>query len=352
MNEYYIAWWNLENLFSIEDYPNRHPWLERYLGRELDGWSPEVLKRKISQLASVITRMNDGQGPDLVGVCEVENEDVLQQLIDAIPLKERRYRFVHHNSDDKRGIDVAFIYDSRRFSTKSDEVFHHIIQKRTATRDLFQVNFYTKPNNNLLICIGNHWPSRSGGVLQSEPYRMIAAETLSYWMTRIHQIYAERDLAAGIVESKSRAVPPPVLVMGDFNDEPFNRSITDYALGLRLEDRVNSRRARNPYLLNLMWPLMGSGHVTHMYNGDPNMFDQFLVNRGVLDRESKIKLARINMGGRTVPYVGIINFEDMRLERGSNRNGPKRFGRPAKGYDPDGFSDHFPVAIKLVEDPT
>ena len=112
MNEYYIAWWNLENLFSIEDYPNRHPWLERYLGRELDGWSPEVLKRKISQLASVITRMNDGQGPDLVGVCEVENEDVLQQLIDAIPLKERRYRFVHHNSDDKRGIGRLYLRQS------------------------------------------------------------------------------------------------------------------------------------------------------------------------------------------------------------------------------------------------
>ena len=349
MNEYFVAWWNVENLFSVEDDPSRHEWLERYLGKELAGWDDGVLATKVDQLASVITRMNDGRGPDLLGVCEVENEAVLQQLVDAIHLPGRSYRVIHHDSGDKRGIDVAFIYDGRRFKTKSREVFHHIIQKRTATRDLFQVNFYTKPMGNLLICIGNHWPARSGGVLESEPYRMLAGETLSYWMTRIHQIFAENAVNEGLVESESKAIPPPVLVMGDFNDEPFNRSLSTYALAERLERKVRSRRSRNPYLLNLMWPLMGAGHLTYMYSGEPHMLDQFLVNRGMLDRDSPIELARIKMAGRRVPYVGIIKFPDMMIESGTNRGGPRRFGRPARHFDPTGFSDHFPIAIKIRE---
>lgn len=349
MNEYFIAWWNVENLFSIENDPNRHPWLDRYLGRELAGWDADVLQQKISQLASVITRMNDGLGPDLLGVCEVENEAVLNQLVDRISLPGRSYRVIHHDSGDKRGIDVAFIYDSKRFRTRASEVFHHIIQKRTATRDLCQVNFYTRPRGNLLICIGNHWPARTGGVLESEPYRMLAGETLSYWMTRIHQIFAEQAVAAGRAESESKSVPPPVLVMGDFNDEPFNRALTHYALAQRIERKVKSRRSKNPYLLNLMWPLMGSGHVSYMYEGQPHMLDQILVNRGLLDRDSPLELSRIQLAGRPVPHVGIVKFEDMQIQSGSNRNGPKRFGRPARHFDPEGYSDHFPVAIKIRE---
>ena len=319
------------------------------LVRELAGWSEDILANKISNLASVIMRMNDSQGPDLLGVCEVENRRVLSQLVQAIDLPERNYEVVHHNSSDKRGIDVAFVYDANRLRVNPSEIFHHIIQKRTATRDLLQVNFYTKPQDNLLICIGNHWPSRAGGVLESAPYRMLAGETLSYWMKRIHEIYAERDLDEGKVDRLSQALPPPVLVMGDFNDEPFDRSMTDYALALRDERRVRSRRSRNPYLLNLMWPLMGSGHFTHEYNGSPNMIDQFLVNRGMLDSESTIKLARISMTGKQLPFVGIVKFIDMVSDRGVRKDAPRRFGRPSKYFDPEGFSDHFPIAIKLLE---
>lgn len=348
MSEYFIAWWNLENLFAEVDH-DRHPWLQRYLGHELAGWDREILDRKVTQLASVIRRMNDGRGPDLMGVCEVENESVLRRLLAAIDLPDRQYDVVHHNSPDKRGIDVAFIYDRTRFSIRPDEVFHHVIQKRTATRDLLQVNFYTRPQNNLLICIGNHWPARIGGTLDSEPYRMLAAETLSYWMTRIQDIFAERAVAQGRADSRSSAVPPPVLVMGDFNDEPLNRALTHYALAERVERKVKSRRSRKPYLLNLMWPLMGSGQMTYVFDGTPHILDQFLVNRGMLDAESPLELARVRVSGEEVPYVGIVKFED--TTESGNPRGPKRFGRPAKPsqFDPDGYSDHFPIAMKLIE---
>ena len=351
MNEYFLAWWNLENLFSIENDPDRHEWLEKYLGRELDGWTASILEAKIQQLASVILRMNEGQGPDLLGVCEVENRAVLDQLVESIHIPGRAYRVVHHDSDDKRGIDVAFIYDSKRLKTKAGETFHHVIQKRTATRDLLQVNFYTKPLGNLLICVGNHWPARTCGVLESEPYRMLAGETLSYWMSRIHEIFADRDVEAGVVEKASRAIPPAVVVMGDFNDEPYNRSLTEYALAERIERKVASRRSRKPYLLNLMWPLMGGGHATYMYEGEPGILDQILVNRGLLDRDSPLQVARISKGNRAVPFVGIVRFAEMILTKGKNRGGPKRFSRPtSRDFDETGFSDHFPVALKVIEE--
>jgi hypothetical protein len=135
MAEYSIAWWNLENLFDIQKSKDRPKWLKRSLSRELSGWTASVLNRKLAQLASIIMKMNDGQGPDLLGVCEVENRAVLDKLVAALSPLGRSYQVVHHDTEDHRGIDVAFIYDAGQFT--AHEQFHHIILKRSSTRDLF-----------------------------------------------------------------------------------------------------------------------------------------------------------------------------------------------------------------------
>jgi len=325
--DYYIAWWNVENLFARKNDPDRPEWLATRLAKELDGWTQAVVNRKISQLAGVIAQMNSGSGPDILGVCEIENRAVLQQLVGAIGLSHRRYKIAHHNMRDKRGIDVAFIYDSRRVKTSESEWFDHVVLKRNATRDLFQVNFYTRPGNRRLICIGNHWPSRLGGVLQSEPYRILAAETLSYWLERIKDLHANDP------------VEPAVLVVGDFNDEPASRSLVEYALSERVATRVKSRRSTKPYLLNLMWPLMGQGVGTHYYEGLPGVLDQILVNRPLLRSESPLRV-------RT-DSAEVLQLAEMRTTKG-----PKRFGRPSntKSYDETGFSDHYPISVVVRED--
>ncbi len=351
MREYYLAWWNVENLFSVEDDPNRPVWLQKQLAAELKGWDQTTLDAKIAQLAKIIMQMNGGAGPDILGVCEVENEAVLNQLVAALAPLGRRYRVAHYDTSDQRGIDVAFIYDHRRFKTKSSEMFHHVILKRSSTRDLFQVNFYTKPARNLLICIGNHWPSKLGGELESEPYRILAGETLSYWMARIHELFAEKAVADGLATSLTRAVPPPVLVMGDMNDEPFNRSLTHYALSQRDERRVKSRRSRNPYLWNLMWPLMGKGVPTHVFGGTPGVLDHMLVNRGLVDSESPLKIKRVTVDGKLTPALEILRFPEATIRHGASAGGPRRFSRPSKGdFDVNGFSDHFPLALRIIED--
>jgi endonuclease/exonuclease/phosphatase family metal-dependent hydrolase len=329
MTEYFVAWWNVENLFSVEDDPNRIPWLAEKLKGELKGWTRTVLDKKLAQLAKVISSMNGGLGPDLLGVCEVENKAVLDQLVAALKPLGRAYKVVHHDTSDQRGIDVAFLYDLARFTTKAKEVFSHTVLRRTGTRDLFQASFYTKPNKNRLVVIGNHWPARSEGQYESEPYRMLAGETLSYWLERIREV----------LKQQATDPEPAVLVMGDFNDEPFNRSMTEYALGQRTDRLVKSKRAESPYLLNLTWPLMATGGATHVFGSERTMLDQMLANRGFFSDESPWRVKDNS--------TEIVLFPD-HLDRNQS---PRRFGRPSSrsSFDETGFSDHLPVACRIVE---
>lgn len=328
MKEYYLAWWNLENLFDIENAPNRLDKLNRVLQGELKGWTEEVLKTKISQLAKVICQMNNGKGPDLMGVCEVENRAVLERLLGALSSLGRKYQIAHHDTSDKRGIDVAFIYDEELFHTTPQDQYSHFILKRTATRDLFQVNFTTRHKNQPLIIVGNHWPSRSGGVLHSEPYRMLAGETLSYWNKRI---------------TEERGKDIAVVCMGDFNDEPFNRSLTEYCLAVQNQEKV--LRGREAWLLNLMWPFFSQDKGTHYYGGSPSVLDQFLVSKGIVSGLSGFKIDRD--GNWNYP-VKIEVFEGMHKKKSP---APIRFGRPnkPKEFNPEGFSDHYPISVVLQE---
>lgn len=321
MHEYYIAWWNLENLFDVENSPNRSDKLARTLQKELKGWNRAVLTKKINQLAKIISMMNSSKGPDVLGVCEIENRNVLQKLKTKLQsILNRKYNIIHADTQDGRGIDVAFLYDPAKFKVIPNEVFFHFILKRVATRDIVQVNFTSKASNRKLVLIGNHWPSRSGGQLESEPYRIIAGETLAYFHKRIQEVHGEET---------------PVLVMGDFNDEPFNRSITHHAMSTGSLTKVQLARTV-PWLYNLMWEVVGSRTGTFYFDGTFDVLDQFMVSKAMIDQNAKMKI-----GGP----VKVESFPEM-----SKRNGsPRNFGRPSTKLDEKGYSDHFPISVVLVE---
>jgi len=319
VTDYYIAFWNVENLFDTEDSPCRSDKLQRVLANELNGWTSDILNRKISQLASIIRRMNRGGGPDILGVCEVENERVLNMLKNTLAPLNRNYKIAHEDTSDRRGIDVAFIYDSGLFA--AEDQFSHFVVKRLATRDLFQVNFRTN-SGGLLVVVCNHWPSRRGGEYDSEPYRIIAGETLAYFHQRIREVQNDDNVA--------------VLAMGDFNDEPFNRSLVDHALSEQTRAKVT--RARSPRFLNLMWPMLGQRLGTHYYENSPNILDQFLVSKGLLTGNSKIRVITNS--------VEVVRFSEM--VRSGTYPVPIRYGRKLD-VDRDGFSDHYPIAVKLRE---
>ncbi len=152
-------------------------------------------------------------------------------------------------------------------------------------------------------------------MVRSAGYRAIAGETLAYFHQRIME---------------EEGQDTPVLAMGDFNDEPFDPSLVDYALALRSRAKVVN--ARMPHFLNLMWPLMGQSVGTYYYDNLPNVFDQFLANDNILKRNVPIKVLENS--------VGIVRFPEM-VDKGDYPK-PIPFGGMSKPVNTSGFSDHFP----------
>ncbi|GAA0445937.1 endonuclease [Actinoplanes capillaceus] len=324
MPDYYVAWWNLENLFDEENSPHRTEKVARAIHNDIAGWTPELRDQKIAQLASVIVRMNGGAGPDLLGVCEVENRFVLDLLAEAVhtELPGRKYGIVHADTGDARGIDVAFLYSLDRFAVPAaGDVFFHVVMRRNATREIVQVNFRTTTGQ-ILVVFGNHWPSRSGGQFESAGYRHIAGETLAYFHSRALEV-----LGPGT----------PALAMGDFNDEPFDVSMVKHALSTRQRRRVIE--ADTPRLWNLMWPETGVPDGSFYFENEPNQLDQFLVN--------------VNMAGDADPLrVDPASVEVLRFP-GTVDTGiypkPRPFGGMGHDVDVTGFSDHFPIGMRVTE---
>jgi len=323
--EIFIGWWNVEKLFDIDGHQNRSDWLAKRIKNELEGWTADKLALKLNRLSAVIAEMNNGFGPDILGLCEVESQSVLDKLLEYLSPLGRSYKIAISSGADKRGIDVALLYDQEvvdieKDSSGKDLIFSHRIQKRSPTRDLLQINFVSKAGNPLIV-IGNHWPSRRPSELETEPYRYIAGETLSYFIDRITEIRG--DIA--------------IVVLGDFNDEPFSRSITKHALSTNDKDKVASDRVRLNYLYNLMWGLKGKNMGTYVYHNNWYMLDQVMVNKALL-------------GGTEYSCdasdVSIVGFDE---EKPLMR--PVSHGLPSSeaSYNPLGASDHHPVSVIIHE---
>ncbi len=326
MHSYYVSWWNVENLFDEEDalaLGRRSEKIQRTIKNDVAGWTPELRDQKISQLASVIAEMNNGVGPDLLGICEVENRFVIDRLVGAINHKlasPRNYQVIHADTADARGIDVAFVYDSALLEVPvEDSVFYHVVIRRTATRDIVQVTFKTKTDPaRTFVVFGNHWPSRSGGQYESAGYRAVAGETLAYWHQRVLDVVGPDT---------------PVLVAGDFNDEPFDPSIVTHALSTRQRATVTGSR-ETPRLWNLMWPIVGIPEGSFYYDNEPNMLDQFLVNKNMASEDAPLRAEPASV--HIIKPSG--NADPCR---------PIRFGI-GQHANKDGFSDHFPIAMTLT----
>ncbi|MDQ3902659.1 MAG: endonuclease/exonuclease/phosphatase family protein [Thermoproteota archaeon] len=351
MDDYFIAWWNLENLFDVENSTQRSDRLKEILKEELIGWNDEVLNNKISQLAKVVSKMNDGKGPDILGVCEVEDGPVINKLVKKIQESvPRDYKVEHEQYDDKRGIEIGFIFDASKFEIPKDSktgtglVFSHHVLREQATRNILQVNIKIKNSNTVIVLIGNHWPSRTTGELQTEPYRCAAADALSYFHKRILEEQGEDT---------------PIIVMGDFNDMPFSRSLMDYAFSTPYIEQV-SKSEHVPFFYNLMWPLIGQGFGTfyfgkkepdpchNKYTTYPNMLDQFMVSKSIAFEK------RISIKKDSVRVNKVIGEYTLFEEKYSYEM-PKKFGRPTKCGNPsdemnkEGFSDHFPISLIIQE---
>ena len=338
MAMFFLGFWNIENLFAPEGFPGREPWIAEAMKGDLKGWTKALFDRKISQLTKIISGMNAGKGPDLLGVCEVENKYCMDELCNSLNarLGARAYKPVHFDSTkDQRGIDTAFICDSKRLKPVAGELFTHFVLRRTGTRDITQVTFQDKKSGRQFVALANHWPSRSGGpASDSQGFRMTAGETLGYWHSRI-------------LEEKG---PIPVVAMGDLNDDPADPSVRIHALGLRERDDVEG--GTSPLFYNLAWEYLNQEvttveggkrtiYGTLYYQGNANIFDQILVSKPFLKVGSGIRL--IENSARIEATAEMV--------ASSKNEGPIRFGLPkgnvAKNVNQNGFSDHFPVSVQI-----
>ena len=309
-----IAFYNLENLFDTQNDSLIHD--DERTAEGADRWTETRLKVKLRNLSRVISEIGGDIGmnpPDVIGVCEVENRGVLERLIRQPALIPYNYGIIHHNSPDRRGIDVALLYRKGRFYPLKERSFRLILHdaegKRKYTRDQLVVNGLLGQEEIFLLV--NHWPSRGGAALESRIFRREAA-------------LRQRFLIDSILYRNPGA---KIISMGDFNDNPTDPSMRILARG----------RSEETALHNPMEHLFRKGTGSLAYRDRWNLFDQLLFSR-----------AFVNPSEGTFGLWKARVFQPPYLKTREGRFRGYPFRTYAGGRYQGGYSDHFPVYAYLI----
>jgi len=306
LREISIGFYNVENLFDTFDDPEKDD--DEFLPSSDREWTPERYTDKVVKLSTVISKLGNSL-PTIVGLCEVENKDVVVDLTKSNALKKGNYGIVHYDSPDMRGIDVGLIYRKDNFKViYSKPIAVNLPEPERPTRDILYVKGKVKRGPELHIFV-NHWPSRWGGADESEFKRIIAAGTLK---TNIDSIIGTDPDAM-------------IISMGDFNDYPYNKSISK----ILNADSLNSSST----LVNLMAGLEKEHRGSYNYRGDWGFLDQIIVTRTLTDNEIPDIVS-----SSTKPYF----FEEMvYIDENYGDVKPNRSYGGTTYYA--GYSDHLPV---------
>lgn len=313
-NQISVGFYNVENLFDTEDEP--YKFNEQYLPTSEIKWTEERYNQKLTNLAEVISQLANNQAPHFLGVCEIENARVLNDLIGTQKLQAINYDIVHYESPDERGIDVGFIYNRDVFKVKrSESVEVDLSDFDDATRDILWVQGKLHDVTELHFLI-NHWSSRREGRKESEPKRIKAAETVNTIKTKI----LKKDNDANII------------VMGDFNDEPRNYAIAEI---LDVEEKESDTDLDE--LFNPMVKLEDADLGSYRYRSYWDMLDQIMLSGNLVS------------GNASLQYVK--NSVDIKDDEWLRQHGNKYEGFPLRTYGGrkylGGYSDHFPVYLLL-----
>lgn len=312
-----VAFYNLENLFDTKDDPKTND--QEFLPDGPFEWTDARYQQKLKQMAKAIEFLGDEDGPEILGVCEVENRSVLEDLAATKALKKRGYGIAHAESPDQRGIDVALLYKEKRFFPLYQKSYNVPFPENEdlITRDILLVKGILDKKIDVTFLV-NHWPSRRGGD-ESSWKRERAAEVLRHIVDSIMFL----DPYANIV------------MMGDFNDDAENVSINKV-----LKASTDSVGTMSTLLYNCMSTLKAAGRGTLKYKGEWNLFDQIIVSAGMLTNQGSLHYVKGS--------ANIFNPEWMAQvkETGDWKDAPIRTFI-GKKHNPDGFSDHFPVYVTL-----
>lgn len=318
-----IAFYNVENLFDTLDDP--HTFDEDFTPTGKNRWTEERYQKKLENLSMAIGsigREQTGAPPAIIGLSEVENRQVLEDLVKMPLLAPYNYEIIHTDSPDERGIDVAFLYRTTVFTPINWQKHSLLLfdrknnQKRDYTRDQLVVSgLLAGEEINFIV---NHWPSRSGGEKVSSYKREQAAR-----------------LNKTIIDSLQRQEPYARIVnMGDFNDDPANNSLTKVLGAKARKEQVEFGGLYNPFAV-----IAREGTGTSAYRDQWNLFDQILVSKPLIEKDpSKFTFLRAH----------VFNAAFLITSTGAYKNYPFRsFGN--SGFT-GGFSDHYPVFILLLRE--
>ncbi|MGV9011466.1 MAG: endonuclease/exonuclease/phosphatase family protein [Flavobacteriales bacterium] len=312
-----IGFWNLENLYDTLDGPNDDA---EYLPSAAKQWNTERYERKLQHQARVISEMGVDVFPEglvAMGMCEVENLAVVEDLIHTPPLDKRGYRIVHHDSPDRRGVDVAFIYNPKYFTLLHEAVYPLRDPSDSLFRTRDQLVVTGLLDGDTISVVVNHWPSRFGGEKRSLPKRALAAK-----------------LGRHVIDSLQAINPNArVLYMGDLNDDPVDPSVRKF-----LNTTGDKALATGSKLFNPMYDLYQKGIGTLAWRDSWNLFDQIIMTPSLVNATDD---------GYRFYGARVYNQPYLRQDEGNYT------GYPLRTYVGDtyqgGYSDHFPVYVILVK---
>ena len=304
-----VAFYNLENLFDT--IPN-NPY-----GRDVEftpggsnHWDSRKYWSKIQNMSYAISQLTTEytpDGPAVIGCSEIENITVLQDLVNAEALKKWNLQVIHHDSPDRRGIDVGMLYNPRFF--KPIHVTNHTLDIGYPTRDQMCVVGLLGGCRTAIIV--NHWPSRRGGEKESSPSREAAAALTRHICDSLYQI----DPNMGVV------------IMGDLNDDPSNKSVSVVLGAVKKEKDCKEGGYFNPF-----WKKLDDGIGSYIYRGGWDLFDQIIVNYNLLK------------GNNGLRYKNCKVWNDLPFliqQDGQYKGYPLRTFSAGKWTN--GYSDHLPT---------
>ncbi len=313
-NSFQIGFWNVENLFDTTNAVSTRD--DDFTPSGRYEWTEERLVKKFADLSRVIHDLDQKDDLAILGLAEIENHSVLQRLNQDFI--QRKFKIIHKESPDERGIDCALLYDPEKLVLIKKHFIPIFLAGDDKTRDIIEAEFqipHVAGKSPLYVFI-NHWPSRWGGQAETDPLRRSAALTLR---TRIDEILMKMPTA-------------DIVIMGDFNDYPNDPSLKEV-----LRANQFNPRAFPGDLINTTWKLHENPKAgTVMYRGKWGVLDQIIISAGMMDRQG---------------YSWILDSSkpfrpDYLIESGGKYMGwPLRMYRSGKYQG--GYSDHLPILCQI-----
>lgn len=315
-----VGFYNFENFYDTIFHGTNDD--EAFTPHGAKAYTSAVFNDKVERLATVLSQIGadvNPDGPALLGTAEIENQYVLDTLLHHPLIAGRGYKYVHYNSRDFRGVDVALIYNPKYFKVEKSRPLYVKLPAGSKdaifTRDILWVKGVL--DGEAVNVFVNHWPSRSGGEKRSEPGRMAAATTLRSFLDSLDIIYPNTK----------------TIVMGDLNDDPVNNSITR---GLKASG--DSKKLKTGELFNPWAEYFKSGQGTLAYQDSWSLFDQVLISQDWLDKKQ----------AGFFYYKNVIFKPEYMIE-----NFGRYKGYPKRTYSGDiynhGYSDHFPTYLVMLK---